>query len=88
MYFCKVVWKQPFKKLLKNLYTARLPAQSLGVFALIKQMKSLYEALKEFNKTNPILKPRLCLNESTGMYLVTYGFSAQYCTLQNLKVIL
>jgi len=51
-------------------------------------MKSLNEALKEFNKTNPILKPRLCLNENTGMYLVTLGFSAQYCTSQNLKVIL
>ena len=51
-------------------------------------MKQLNEALKEFNKTNPILKPRLCLNENTGMYLVTLGFSKQYCTAQNLKVIL
>lgn len=51
-------------------------------------MKNLNEALNEFKKTNPILKPRLCLNESTGMYLVTLGFSKQYCTSQNLKVIL
>ena len=29
-------------------------------------MKTLHEALSEFNKTNPILKPRLCLNETTG----------------------
>jgi len=51
-------------------------------------MKNLNEALNEFKKTNPLLKPRLCLNENTGMYLVTLGFSAQYCTSQNLKVIL
>jgi len=51
-------------------------------------MKQLNEALNEFKKTNSVLKPRLCLNENTGMYLVTLGFSAQYCTLQNLKVIL
>jgi hypothetical protein len=82
------VWKQLYKKLLKNLHSASLPPQSLEVFALIKLMKQLNEALKEFNKTNPILKPRLCLNESTGMYLVTLGFSKQYCTKQNLKVIL
>jgi len=51
-------------------------------------MKSLNEALKEFKTTNPILKPRLCLNQTTGMYIVTLAFSKQYCESQNLKVIL
>jgi hypothetical protein len=51
-------------------------------------MKTLSEALIEFKKTNPILKPRLCLNEDTGMYLVIFVFSKQYCESQNLKVIL
>ena len=51
-------------------------------------MKQLNEALSEFNKTNPVLKPRLCLNENTGLYLVTLAFSKQYCESQNLKVIL
>lgn len=51
-------------------------------------MKTLSEALIEFKKTNPILKPRLCLNENTGLYLVTLAFSKQYCKSQNLKVIL
>lgn len=51
-------------------------------------MKELHEALNEFNKTNPILKPRLCLNEKTGYYLVTLAFSKKYCESKNLKVIL
>ena len=51
-------------------------------------MKELHEALSEFNRTNPILKPRLCLNESTGYYLVTLAFSKAYCESKNLKVIL
>jgi hypothetical protein len=51
-------------------------------------MKSLSDALHEFKKTSPILKPRLCLNQNTGMYLVTLAFSKQYCESQNLKVIL
>ena len=51
-------------------------------------MKELHEALREFNRTNPILKPRLCLNESSGYYLVTLAFSKAYCESKNLKVIL
>lgn len=51
-------------------------------------MKTIYEALQEFKKTNPILKPRLCLNEQTGYYLVTLAFSKAYCESKNLKVIL
>jgi hypothetical protein len=51
-------------------------------------MKTIYEALREFNRTNPILKPRLCLNEATGYYLVTLAFSKAYCESKNLKVIL
>jgi len=51
-------------------------------------MKQLHEALREFNKTNPILNPRLCLNESTGYYIVTLAFSKKYCESKNLKVIL
>lgn len=51
-------------------------------------MKTIYEALSEFKKTNPILKPRLCLNELTGYYIVTLAFSKAYCESKNLKVIL
>lgn len=51
-------------------------------------MKQLSDALNEFKKTNPILKPRLCLNELTGYYLVTLMFSKNYCESKNLKVIL
>jgi hypothetical protein len=51
-------------------------------------MKKLSEALHEFKKTNPLLKPRLCLNELTGYYLVTLVFSKAYCESKNLKVIL
>jgi hypothetical protein len=40
LYICEVVWKQLLITLLKNLFTARLPAQSLGVFALINMAEN------------------------------------------------
>ena len=50
-------------------------------------MKQLHEALLELKQTNTELKPLLCLNEITGLYLVTIGFSKGYCETKGLKVI-
>ena len=51
-------------------------------------MKNLIEALIEYKSTNKAMKPLLCLNQSTGLYLVTIVFSRRFCEVKGLKVIL
>lgn len=50
-------------------------------------MKTLNKAYLEYKNTLKELKPLLCLNKSTGYYIVTIGFSKQYTESKGLKVI-
>lgn len=50
-------------------------------------MKHLAEALQEYKKTSPLLKPLLCLIPEKGLYIVTLVFSEQFAESKGLKVI-
>lgn len=50
-------------------------------------MKLLSKAYQEYKSTPKELKPLLALDESTGYYIVTIGFSKQYTESKGLKVI-
>ena len=50
-------------------------------------MKLLSQAHQEYKSTPKELKPLLCLNELTGYYIVTIGFSRAYTESKGLKVI-
>ena len=51
-------------------------------------MKQLHLAHQEYKSTAKELRPLLVLNETTGLYLVTIGFSKSYTEKKGLKVIL
>jgi len=51
-------------------------------------MKQLDKAYLEYKATSKELRPLLCLNETTGLYLVTIGFSKSYTEKKGLKVVL
>jgi len=50
-------------------------------------MKLLSEAYKEYKQTPKELKPHLCLNPQTGLYLVTLAFSKEYISKKGLVAI-